>query len=148
MSDEGEIKTEFRHDLGSKFTYSSKGSLVEATFIILSAPSTKYSKECSALKQAFFRALPPGDAEVEPDAKDPTGMEVMILLAISTKVELPEVIEIGKKLLSSGLAQVDGEAKLTMHLIELMRADEFDEMLGEYIVNFIIASSLAKMKSK
>ena len=146
MSD---LKTEIQYDLENKFMYSSKGEQVEAQFITLTAPTSKHSHECAALKQAFFRALPRDqESDENVEAKDVSGTEVIILLAISTNVELPDVIEIGKKLLSSGVAMIDGEVKLTMNVINNMYASEFEIILGDYIVNFIIASSLASMKNK
>jgi hypothetical protein len=151
MLDENE--TEFQYILQTKFSYANKGETVQAEFITLSAPTSRTTRECAALKQAFFRAT--NDQETttttrESDADlDIDGSDVMALLAISSSVDLPDVMDIGKKLFQMpGIALVDGETKLGSTLIDRMSVDDFESMLGEYFVNFILAFSLRKMKDK
>ncbi len=144
-----EIVTEFQFNVVTPFTYASKGENVDATFITLSAPTSKHSRECSALKQAFFRALPREEKKVDaPEKFEVSGTEVMTLIAMSKDVDLADVMDVGKKLLTNNLAMVEGEVKLTMNLIERMSQDDVESMIGEYMVNFTLASSLAKMNEK
>lgn len=137
--------------LTTSFDYSKGGEQINAEFIACSAPNSNYMKECAALKQAFFRALPEGESsgeEANPDDLDMAGADVMMMIAQSTKVELSDVLEIGRKLLGSGLCQVDGEQKLVDSMIKKMSMDDFESLVGEYLVNFILASSLERMKDK
>ena len=145
-----ELKRESKYELSQGFPYSSEGEQLEASFIEITAPSAKHSKECAILKQAFFRSLPDAspDDVLDTDDANPeiSGPEVMTLLAMSPNVELSDVLDTGKRLLSGGVARVDGRAKLSMNLLETMHQDDFEMLLGDYIANFIVASSLARMK--
>jgi len=122
MLEEG--KTEFNYILKTKFTYAKGAEQVEAEFITLSAPTSKTTQECSALKQAFFRAM--GEREnartksgsTDAEAEDIEGSDVLILIAMSSKVDLPEVMEIAKKLFQQPtIALIDGETKMKTELM-------------------------------
>ncbi len=150
--DEVEIKTEFNYTLTTQFKYADgTGEQVPAKFITFYAPTRKCIKECSALKQAFFRAMneqdtskATGETEVEIESKD-----IMALLAISNKVDLPDVMEVAAQLfLLPGIALVDGEHKFKTALMDRVSVDDFENMLGEYLLNFTLASSLAQLKEK
>ncbi len=146
-------KTEYDFYLGVPLSYSSGSSQHDATFIRIFAPSSKVSRECSALKQAFLRAVPKevstsAVSTPETSADDLTGSDVIQILAMSTAVELPDVLEVGKRLLlAPGISKVEGETKLTNALLERMSQEDFENMLGEYLVNFTLASTLSKTKT-
>ncbi len=150
-TEETEINDEPIHfPLLKSFQYGTKsGDSVEATWVELNPPTTKNSRECAYLKQAFFRASnetssDEGETRVEGDAKGPTGAGVIAVMAMSTSVDLAETMEVARKLFTSkGIALVQGEMKLTLNLIEKMSQDDFEGMLGEYLVNFTLASALA-----
>lgn len=145
--------TEFIHELKVPFDYAYLGETTKANFITLKAPSgkTPYRAE---LKQCFFRALnndtnaTVNTVSVDSDDKKqeiPSGSEIVQLICMSRHVELSVFLEYGKKLLTSGVALIDGETKLTKLLIESMDPDELEEMLGDYMANFILASALRKL---
>lgn len=146
-------KTEFDFQLSKGFSYSHQGDQTEASFVRLTAPTSRHSRECAALKQAFFRAQNSFQGQVEssgaeaPD-EEIAGHEVILMIAASTAVDLPDVLDVARKLFSSGIAMVDGETKLTGGLMDRMDQDDFELMLGEYLVNFTLASSLERMKEK
>ncbi len=148
-----ERKTEHDFYLLVPLSYSSGSSQHDATFIRLFAPSSKVSRECSALKQAFLRAVPKevsASAAPTPEnsADDLTGSDVIQILALSTVVDLPDVLEVGRRLLvAPGISKVEGEVKLTSTLLERMSQEDFENMLGEYMVNFTLASTLSKTKT-
>jgi hypothetical protein len=143
-------ETEFNYNLINSLSYHSKGEAADAQFITFRAPSSRNSKECSALKQAFFRALPmEAQTTREVDNPDISGEDVITMIAISD-VDLPEMLDIAKRLFTSGnnIALIDGETKLTMNLLDQMSQDDLEGMVGSYMVNFILASSLEKMKKE
>lgn len=147
-----EFQTEFQYILKQPFTYAHKGDNVEAKFIALTAPTSKTTHECAALKQSFFRAM--SEREGTSETTDDTdieieGADVMSLIAMSKDVDLPEVLDIGKRLFQMpGIALVDGETKFGNAILDRMSLDDFEDMLGEYMVNFILASSLKRLKEK
>lgn len=150
-----DLLTEFDHELQVPFDYAYKGETTKANFITLKAPSVKTPHRAD-LKQCFFRALGGGDTHtdnpqppVDTEAKQelPTGSEVIQLIAMSKDVKLSAFLEFGKTLLSSGVALVDGETKLTKPLIDMMNPDELEEMLGGYVSNFILAFAFKKLNA-
>jgi len=151
MSDT-ELKTEFKYVLKTQFSYSKEGQVLEAQFIALTAPTSRTTNECAALKQAFFRAMGEqegGDADkVDPDFNI-QGSDVMTLIAMAKDVNLPEVLNIGKKLFQQpGIALIDGETKFGNELMNRMSVDDLEDMLGDYLVNFILAASLQRLREK
>lgn len=145
-------KTEFEYELTTQFDVMIDGQLEPAISITLKAPSSKNLTECSILKQSFFRSLPESDdVEVSADNKieDMDGIDIMILLSMSTKVELGDVLTTAKKLFSSaGVGTVNENTKLTHDILSKVSIDDLEAMVGQYLVNFILASSLNRMKQK
>lgn len=152
---QNERKTEHDFFLRAPLSYSSGADQRDATFIKLFAPSSKVSRECSALKQAFLRAVPKNVDKSEAAAAaassgstdDLNGSDVIEVLAMSTAVDLPDVLEVGKRLLlAPNIAKVEGEVKLTSALMDRLDQEDFENMLGEYMANFTLASVLSKTK--
>lgn len=145
------MKESIVYELKNKFNYAHKGNETEAGFIELKAPSSKNMTEVAALKQAFCRALPDSknasDSDKEgKDIDDITGADIMGLILRSKDVELITVLLHARVLFMSGIALVDGEEKFTRPIADSMDPDDFEEMTGEYLANFILASILLKMK--
>ncbi len=146
-----EIKTEFRYQLSTPLKYHYRGDEVEAAFIVLSAPTSRHMKECSKIKQAFMRAIPDSDADATGEGGDMskvTGHEIMAMIAASDKVELGHVLDTAKKLFTSGLAMIEGETRLTSHLVDEMSLDDFELMTGEYIANFTLPSLVSATRER
>jgi hypothetical protein len=148
---------EFQYPLLKPFNIAKTGDEVEATFIRFHAPTSKVIKQCAALKQAFFRAMqeqqdkPSSAVPDVVDQKQPEifGHDVMNVIAISTQVDLTEVMEIAKQLFQApNIALVEGEHKFGSAVIDRMSAEDLECALGEYLVNFILASALMRLKEK
>ncbi len=148
---------EIRFPLSKPFKYHTKsGGEARATWIELSAPTTRNSREIAALEQSFLRAAnsqadgddgdkgdPGSGVTVEGDSKGPDPIGIVAVIAMSQE-DFPAVLEVAKKLFASGVAQVEGETKLTSNLIEKMANKDLERMLGVYLLNFTLASSLAR----
>jgi hypothetical protein len=133
------------------------GDQEEASWIELHPPTPRHAREVAFLEQAFLRAArsqeskdddDPNDdgAKVEGDAQGPNPIGVVAVLAMSNE-DFPGVLEVAKKHFASGVAMVEGETKLTNKLIESMSLKDFERMLGVYLVNFTLASSLAQPRT-
>jgi len=145
----GTKAAELLYELDIEFEYAHKGDLRKAEFITLYPPTSRNMSEVAALKQAFFRSLPQDDesGEKEEAETEIKGSQVMALISMSVNVELSTVLLTARELFSAkGIADVDGEEKLTKPLIDAMDPNDFYTMTGEYIANFIIASALRKLK--
>lgn len=146
-----EMKETHRFTLYTPLNYHSRsGDQEQAGWIELHAPSTRNSDECAALRQAFMRTIgekadeDAEEVEVEGTPEGPDPLHIINAMAMSTSVDLPAVMKVAKKLFSSGVALVEGEVKLTNKLIESMTMEDFERMLGEYLVNFTLASTLVR----
>lgn len=142
---------EVRYVLLVPFEYALRGQLTRAQFVLLRAPSSKQYRECAALKQAFFRAVPrevqketgPGEQSAEITASD-----VVSIIAASRDVSYEEVLDAARRLLTSGVAQVDGETKLTVPMLDNVGLEDLELMMGQYLVSFTLASTLAAAKTR
>lgn len=151
--EEEELKTEVNFQLSEPLLYGNKnGEQSEGTFIHLTAPTSKHYRECATLKQAFFRSIPQDQTQEEKtEEEEPTPMtaqDVIVILSMSKGAELADVYEVAKRLLTNGVAQIDGQVKLKSLHVEKMSQDDFEKMVGEYLVNFTLASSLRAMREK
>ncbi len=144
---------ELIYELKVPFNYAYQGEPTKANFITLTAPSVKTPGRAE-LKQCFLRALnndtnaAGNTVSIDSDDKKqetPSGGEIIQMICMSRHVELSVFLEYGKKLLTSGVALIDGETKLIKPHIESMDPDELEEMLGGYMANFILASALKKL---
>ena len=75
-----------------------------------------------------------GDAE-----NDLTATGVLQLLYRSSS-DMVKTLLHAEQLFKSGIALVDGEEKLTTPVMEKMQGDDFENLLGAYVANFIAPS--------
>lgn len=146
-------ENEFKFFPASSFHYDHKGERVDAQYVLCTAPTSKHRKECAFLKQAFWRSLkdaPEGDEDSKTGAATPKKdkiepEDVLILLAMSGNVDFGEALEVARRLLTGGVALVDGEEKLNGPLIDRLSNDDFERLIGEYLAFFPLRSSLRKL---
>jgi hypothetical protein len=144
----------FDFELKKPFKYGKKGLEVEAQFITLLPHSSRHMSYCADLKQAVFQALPKPDPdavveddEEKEDSRGLTGLELLLMI-YKSDVSLKQVLLTAAELftIKPSVALIDGEQKLTKPLIDVMDPDEFEQMTGEYICRFIVASAFASLK--
>ena len=148
---------EIRHTLEVPFQFACKGQMETAEFITLRPPTTRNRRECGALEQAFMRALPTSDGLTE-DQKDqakstsaeestePTGIETVAMIAMSKNSDLAETMEIARKLFLSDVAYINGDTKVVGNSMDNVSLDDFKELVGKYLVGFILRSAFSSQK--
>jgi hypothetical protein len=145
--DEEPLAEEFNFQLTKSISYSKDGQSREADFVTLRAPTSRNVKECALLKQAFFRSLPKSEGQESGKPEDSVieGHDVMDIIAAGN-CDLGEVLETARHLFTKGkVAMVDGETPLTQPLADALSVEDFEGMVGEYLVHFTLASSLRRM---
>lgn len=161
------MENEFQFELKKPVKYDVSGEVVEGTFITLFAPSYKQMDKCVPLKQAFFRVaasiqdnseeeemvkFSSGDAtkKNEQDSKeDELTPEALISMLYQSEEDMIKILLYGIQLFKApGIALIDGSVGMTQPLIEKMQQEDLENMLGAYMVNFILASALSKAESK
>jgi len=146
--------TEFEYTLKQSFDYAHKGEQYTASTLLCKCPTSKQIDKCARLKQAFYRAAAES-AESASDKQqgdraardsDITAQDVLDAICQSS-VDFGEVLSVGISLISSGIVLIDGQEKLTRGLVDKMSLDDLESLIGEYYVNFIVASALQNLKS-
>lgn len=147
---------QFNYILEKQFQYAFKGDMVSASFITLKEPTAKVTKNCGALKQAFFRAMQEraGDADVSSEDSGNSVMEiqpddVLMIMSMSNNVDMSELYDNAKDLfMISSVAMIEGETKIGPAIMDKISLVDLDGMIGSYLVNFTLASSLRKMQER
>lgn len=145
------VKSEFIYELKTKFEYAYKGNQQEAQFITFKAPTLKNRESCAKIRQIFTKVFMEGAEKYrnsqrqEPAAEtkeaDLTGQDYIHALYASDQ-SAPEVLDLFVNILKSDRALIDGETRFTDSLLEKLSIEEIEEMTGEYVSNFILASLL------
>lgn len=146
-------------NLKDKIMYHYKGEETEASFVTILKPTAKHISLVSVLKQAFQVAamsINDGKDKEEKDDKDDKDDDsvispsdaVALVYAGGKNISIKEVMLTAKELLTSGLVLVEGEEKLTKPLCDKLSQDDFEEILGSFLVNFIVKSLLTGRKKK
>lgn len=151
------MSNEFIFELTTPIKYhdTTEGVEVEASFITLFAPTFKVMERTAPLKQSFFRAmasLQDDEKEQEPknqgEEQELTPEALISLLYQSDEDMFKVLLHAVALFRTKGVAKVQGTVDLNALLIEQLGQDQLEEMLGQYMVNFILASVLSNQKKK
>lgn len=148
-----EYKSEFIFQLTTPIFYQEGGDArVPTNEIILKAPSNKQRRETAKLKQGFFRAMKELQSEnnnnedVKKEGKEEQfGGTQMLSIIMMSKVDLVEYQETFRQLLLNNIAFVKEGQKLTSHAYDDISGEDSDNMMGEYISNFLLSSWMKKL---
>lgn len=140
--------SEVNYELQHPFDYSHKGDMVKAGFIELKAPSFKQMQYVAPIKQSFMNAMTSIGGnfteEEKQEAKNDTETSIdaqgVMHVLYSSDEDMKKVFLHAEQLFKSGTALVEGETLLTTPLMEKMRFDDYERLVGTYIANFITPS--------
>jgi len=129
--------------------FSFEGEDTDGTFITLTEPSIKQLKYVSAFKKAFFQCAEKAssgsdvDQVKDPNDKEKVTSEIIMALLYAHYPDMEQLFAISKKLfMSVGIAQVEGIADFNQSVYDTMSIADFENMIGTYLVNFILQSAL------
>lgn len=150
-----EKEKEVLYELKTPFEYAFKGENRTASFISLRAPTMIEHHPASKLKQSIMtmiRTTYSADEILEAGNQADAGNSgdvtkdneitaelILTLLFSSNNIDINIIFEQAKALFKSGVALIDGEQVLNNPLIQKMTIDDFQNITGEYIANFILA---------
>jgi len=145
------MKTEIEYILTTGIEFHKGGELAVSKNVLLLAPSSKQLKHTVAMKQAFFQAISSFESEkkkesTKTDEFEMSGSDVLSMLYMST-VDMEKFFNSARELFKSGAALLDGKQQFNDLMIDKVSVEDFEGMVGEYLINFIIASALKKMTS-
>lgn len=154
MSD---LKNEFIFTLSGPLKYSNNGVFEFTNELILKAPSNKQRRESAKLKQGFFRALKsmqdsiankPVDDSVKPSNDDGIDADGIMPIIMMSDVDLCEFQDDFRSLLLNDACIVNETIKLTAPMYDSLSDCDTEKMMGEYLANFLLSSSIKKMQGK
>jgi len=141
----------FDYELTDAVEYTPKGSgeLKEAGFITLNAPRVRDIELTSVVQDVFFEAmsaLPSNTEGADQGGNDSvSGDDILDMIHMAKGVDSGRVYIAAKELFkSTGL--IDGEKKVTAPLLDDLSLDDMRGMVAAYLENFILKSSLEKLK--
>lgn len=151
-------KKSFTFELQQHIKYQDDNGECETRTLVLYAPSNQLTALKAKLRQkilaAFFAMSKNSGQQATIENNDKKRREEPIkseeiLLAIAASEYIVEIKEVFKKLLKEGCLSLDGKLdKITDWHLEQIDDDEFEEMMGEYAVNFIIPSWMKRLFGK
>jgi hypothetical protein len=128
-------------------TYSEGGVAARATKLLLKAPTPKQAKQADKLRQSIMRALSDlnknnqsSNKKTSDDDSKIDGEAVILMLSMSTSVDMFDIRECFLSLLLSGSCLVIGTKPITQfNLDNEISYEEQTQIMGEYIANFLIS---------
>jgi hypothetical protein len=148
-----EKKKEINVKLADELFYDYQGDKKQAQFICLKKPTAKSIQNTSIIKNAFQSAAieiakkNEGSDRIEnkKDSGDEVDLEPeeALQLLYSTPDGIEKCMLAFKELLRE-VATFDGEIKATLPLIDSLSVEDFENIFGKFLVNFILASLLEK----
>ncbi len=148
--------TDFSYTLQHPVGFANNGSKDEITTIILSSPSANQLQASRKLKQHVMRGLMDisnrnkGNSETLDDTQaDDEDVSIdakaYIAMLYSSSLDIEEYFNAFKDLLRKGVAKInDTDVKLITDLYDELSPEDAENILGEYIANFLIPSSMLK----
>ncbi len=139
---------ELNIELKKPFDYALKGDTHQASFITLRAPTFKQIQHVAPMKQVVMSAvlhMEERDLKAEENPNDDKGIssDAIMQLLYASDQNVAGVFVHAQELFRSGAALVDGEASLTVPLMEKMDPNDFERLTGEYIARFLAPSLTA-----
>jgi len=135
-------------ELKHSFKYHYNNDEVEAKFITIAPFTMKQMHHVAPVKEIVMKALSKlaqsvdtSEVEVKAAQKDAEDIDssglIMVIAMNCGEGDLGRLYLYMKKLLTSGVAYIDGSEKLTGTYIDDLNPSDFENICGEYIGNFI-----------
>lgn len=141
----------FEFELPEPIEYHVRGEVSLGNKVVFYAPKPAQMKRVTRLKQIFFRALPKSDSNERAERPDKSDIEseitgeAILTLVASSDADYPEFIDIGKALLCDKNGKIDDAEYLTNTLADKLDIYTVEQMVGQYVANFIVKSALKSL---
>ena len=154
--DTSKIKTDMTYKLSGPLEYAHKGEMISSDFIEFKSPNSENMQLVCKLKQMVMRAMREAQSSTKNVSEEElksaksksdemTGPQLIALILMSEKVDYYEFFATGKQLITCGVGHLGGEQKLNQPLVEKLPAEEVENIIGEYVATFILASYLRSL---
>lgn len=145
------LKKEFDFTLQEEITYADEQSnAVKTKRLFIKAPSSKQKKYAFKLQQKFMQALKGNIADMQKsgnvetketkDDSEKLNGEAIITALLMSNIDINDLIENLKELLTSGSCLVDGKINLIEPWFDQLGFNDIEKLLGEYIASFLLPS--------
>jgi len=147
-------QSDFTYELKEPISYQDETGQKETKTLVLYAPSNKLSKQKSKLRQkviASFLALGGNsNNQNKSNENEKASLEPeQVLFALAASNQFIEMKQEFCDLLKNGCASLEGKCNtITDYHLQQIDDEELEEVMGQYIVNFIIASWMKRLLAK
>jgi hypothetical protein len=155
---------EFEYTLSSPIKYQFNGEHLETNILYLKAPADVHRKIAPKIAQDLMRAFmaqnesfeakkkegKKGKKDEEEELKEEVGItkEAIIMILYSSRVL--DIVEFKEKfrelLLSNGICSLNNSVYLSTGHLQQIDQREIDDLMGDYISNFLLPSVLTQKK--
>jgi hypothetical protein len=155
------LKKEFEFILQDNLLYSHDGKAgIQAKRLLLRAPSTKLLSLASALSAIVMTAFIKARENFKSDSTtkketvakeenvDGAGIYMIMSGSITTEQMQSFVTTFEELILSNGICLIDGKEPLTQDLFNSLDSRETIRLIGDYIANFLLPSTMTQSKKK
>lgn len=140
--------------LSKEITYHHQGTSKQGQMLVLTAPTNAHTRHRVKLQQALHRAMAniatnKTEQVAQKDTGESTiaGSDVMMMM-LTSETDMVQFHDDFRKFMCEGSCLVEGEERITAKLWDDLSPDDTDALMGEYLANFILPSSLRKQSKK
>lgn len=136
---------DFEVKLSEPISYQKEGQNLKSDTIRLISPNYKHRKHCTELKSAYYKAIDKfsqrtKDQKLDTNKKekddDKVTAEVIVQMMFVNCDDLDTVFESFNKMIFAGAGKIDDVTLTSFHL-EQVSMDDYENMFGEYMLNFL-----------
>jgi len=138
--------TDFTYKLINPVKFANNGKQDEIDYLVLSSPSANQLQHSRQLKQFIMRGIIEVSSKQSTDNNDDEkkgkiNSEIVLLMIYGSSIDVNEYFNSFKRLLKTGIAKINGtDIELIPDLYDKLCGDDIDNILGEYVENFLIPS--------
>ncbi len=148
---------EIKLELSYPIEYAFEGQTLEADHLMMVSPSAASIKFTSQIKNLFFDAISKNRNEIESkeplkkdssDQSDITPVMVEYILSTCNSGSVDKLHQCLKDLFCSGAIKLPTGQRINIVQLDKLSLEDYEKLIGEYVVNFIIGSLLKRMSQK
>jgi len=144
--------TDFTYNLIHPVKFANNSKQDEIEYIVLSSPSTNQLRSSRMLKQLIMRGMLEVSNKIDTKEevkgkKQNAGIDcdAVLLMMYGSNCDVDEYFSAFERLLKTEIAKINGtNIALIPDLYNSLSPDDIDNILGEYIVNFLMPSKMKK----
>ena len=130
--------------------YHKNGEIEYSHELTLFAPTGSHRRELVKLKQYFIKAIKSlqGNENSDQAPSEDGGLtaEAISYVFMFSDIDFNEIIDTFEALITKGLCNVDDNQKITSSIYKNIMPDDLEKIIGEYLLAFLLSSTMTNLK--